>query len=726
MLPLLLRYLYLVNHPYFRRRMVTYQIYYTTHLSNRQRRVACIDNKIYHNTFRPSSQCTVAGVYTTTVVFHSQQHCCRRYYQYAILHNMFKYFVLRMLQLCHNKIANFETTWLVTHNLNALQYVIEDQNIVHFQSNPLLMLISVVKRIQLVNLRMQSRQSLVLLQHWFHSGRHVISFYSDCRTLCGVECGKSRFSFSAISLLKWILHIQLQGSVKFFIDLTCTIQINELQNPMIMRSYNENTGIICSKLTSWLMIRINNFFQSDAFDSLAVAPSKLLLIDAIQNGSISHKSAFGNHCKQITGGNYFITLYRRQGKESSKVFLTQFITVLTDCSCISNKICSFTSLFTLLILIKKGGLMFLSESTKEHQSLMQTLSIDHCSIQIQMNKPCIRILIMTYASSMFKNDVSVTIHVSFPNIHFLLMPPHPLTTSKSVIRSILSKPAMTIQQNPYCFLRKFIQEGNFISDYLHAMWYQVTTGESASTTHLSQLVIGPIAHCQTNLLDSTNDDGVYFAEMVFGCTIRNLIESIEDEICTRVVTGCTIDDTCIHQPAHQNSTLNSILGYGGDDLIQGSHVLCFPSVNPSPHYTSIQSPPDNDMSNQDIWPLVNENEVGTTVSQFCSSVEPLLLRKSVFSFSLMGPKSPERTVFQEDEITGTPLPHLIPVQVTEVIPNNTLLVNGNNMLTVHVVDVMYAADFGRYGHHYTSITSDCETLVERFELLYLGQEGGEV
>ena len=44
-----------------------------------------------------------------------------------------------------------------------------------------------------------------------------------------------------------------------------------------------------------------------------------------------------------------------------------------------------------------------------------------------------------------------------------------------------------------------------------------------------------------------------------------------------------------------------------------------------------------------------------------------------------------------------------------------------------VVDVMYAADFGRYGHHYTSITSDCETLEdERFELLCLGQEGGEM
>ena len=543
------------------------RIWYAKHLSNRQRGVACTDNKSYHNTYRPNSQLTLVKVNDSTTI---------------------------------------------TCNFNPVQF--KDHSILHcLQEFPSF------KRLQIICMRIRRRQCLVLLQQYFHSGLHKTLFLTFYR----VEYGESRFSIlaikyqnmnsirrvvSAISQLKWISPRSVNKLYSMIKHLTCTMQVNEVQNPM--DNNNENTATVCSEQSQplvWLISRFKYLLEREAIYSLVI-------VSTMHSDIVSCKPAFGGHCKSITIGNCFIiTLYGRN--KESIIHLMQLITALTDGDNISNKHYFFILLKTLLsMLVSKGWLIHLSGSTKECQLFMRNtrtlLSLDHCSIQMQKSILSISTLITAFASNMMTYYTKVTAYV---DIHSPLASLYP---------SVFNTPATAIQQNPYCFLREFIHgdipQSIIIHNFLNALWHQMTTEECASATqpgYVSQLVSDcTVAYNQTNLLHSSDNDRTGVAEMALSCTIRSLRESMEDELHTQVVQGHTI---------HKAVSTLSEPGQGGN--VHGNHFEYFLPMSPPLHYPFIQPLLEADSCNQPMDVSCCVHQMLTTLIIFY--IYSLLMRK---------------------------------------------------------------------------------------------------
>ena len=82
-----------------------------------------------------------------------------------------------------------------------------------------------------------------------------------------------------------------------------------------------------------------------------------------------------------------------------------------------------------------------------------------------------------------------------------------------------------------------------------------------------------------NLLD-LSDDGADVVEMVTGCTLRILGESMANESGIKLVLHHVTYNICIHQPAQRKLSIDSLPDHGRDLLIKKDHVLWFLPVNP--------------------------------------------------------------------------------------------------------------------------------------------------
>ena len=282
-----LRHLFLVSYHFFVRQIVIIcQFCYIRRLSNGCTRVACIGNKSYHNTFRPSSQLTLVQALNTSAVIQRHPYYFRsRYSQYTILRNkLLTNFAFQASPLHFYETASFQTLWFVNMITYELQF--NYHSLLHYEGNVPIMLLNSDEQFHMTFLSIQRAQSFVfLLCQQFPSRFHKTSVLILCEVEYEFNIIAIRFQnvnstnnfVSKISWLKWINHYSLWNcNDAIILDtqlhrpafLTCEMQVIKVQSPMRHNLWNIAINSKQTKSNIWLMISFKYVCEGERIGTL--------------------------------------------------------------------------------------------------------------------------------------------------------------------------------------------------------------------------------------------------------------------------------------------------------------------------------------------------------------------------------------------------------------------------------------------------------------------------
>jgi len=333
----LLHYFYLVTYNLLMRQVFRC-IWHATHLFSRGTRVACISNNSYQNTFRSSNTTH------TVAVFKSDMHSFRIRYGQGVIILQDKLFIKPLVfQECLYETANcnFQTLQLmkiITCNFHTVQS--KDHIVVYCQYNAPIILINYDKRLNLIFLRMQRKQSLFFIWQWawFDSDFHEILLLILHETKYGkykiiaIRCQNVNNMVCVISrtlLLKQIVQVtyflcicnnlqpsrilstQLHRSARKLLlndgisnHSTCKAQLFIMLWLMICS--NESIAVVYNKHIIWFMNRNQHLFVSNTS----------VTTNALQSGTTLYKSVYNLHQHVLrllrSSNRYFVLLITKQ------------------------------------------------------------------------------------------------------------------------------------------------------------------------------------------------------------------------------------------------------------------------------------------------------------------------------------------------------------------------------------------------------------------------------